>query len=107
MKTGSLKRGTIMAAAAGILISCGSSNSHKTMEKVEIKTNQECMEDKTLTVKELSFSTSKPTADEIEYTFDNSPGSIHEYEYRLFSQHSRIPVVPSKIIKEIIFLFFI
>jgi hypothetical protein len=39
----------------------------------------------------------------IEYTFDNSPGSIHEYEYRLFSQHSRIPVVPSKIIKEIIF----
>lgn len=70
MLTGFINRKTVLAAAAGILISCGSSNSHKTMEKVEIKTNQECMEDKTLTVKELSFNTSKPTADEIEAAFN-------------------------------------
>lgn len=70
MKTGSLKCGTIMAAAAGILISCGSSSSNKPMEKVEILTNQETMEDQTLIVKELSFNTAQPTAEEIEAAFN-------------------------------------
>ena len=70
MKTGSLKRKTILAAAAGILISCGSASSDTTMEKVEIKTNQETMEDQTLIVKELSFNTAQPTAEEIEAAFN-------------------------------------
>ena len=70
MKTGSLKRGTIMAAAAGILISCGSAASDKPMEKVEIKTNQETMEDQTLIVKDLSFNIAQPTAAEIEAAFN-------------------------------------
>lgn len=70
MLTGLFNCKTILAAAAGILISCGSSSSDKTMEKVEIKTNQETMEDKTLIVKELSFKTSKPSAAEIEAAFN-------------------------------------
>lgn len=70
MKSGSLKHKTILAAAAGILISCGSASSDTTMEKVEIKTNQETMEDMTLTVKELSFNTAQPTTEEIEAAFN-------------------------------------
>jgi hypothetical protein len=39
----------------------------------------------------------------IEYKLDNAPGSIHEYEYRLFSEANRVPVQPADIIKKIIF----
>lgn len=39
----------------------------------------------------------------IKYEFDNAPGSIHEYEYRLFSEANRVPVQPVNIIKKIIF----
>lgn len=37
------------------------------------------------------------------YNFDEGDGAIHEYEYRLFSEHNRVPVNPSKAIKGIIF----
>lgn len=37
------------------------------------------------------------------YNFDEGDGAIHEYEYRLFSEHNKIPVNPSKAIKGIIF----
>lgn len=37
------------------------------------------------------------------YNFDEGDGAIHEYEYRLFSEHNRIPVNPGKAIKGIIF----
>ena len=39
----------------------------------------------------------------LDYVFDDASGAIHEYEVRLFSEHNRVPVVPSKIIKEVIF----
>ena len=39
----------------------------------------------------------------LEYTFDDAFGAIHEYEVRLFSEYNRVPVVPSKVIKEVIF----
>lgn len=37
------------------------------------------------------------------YNFDEGDGAIHEYEYRLFSEHNRVPVNPGKAIKGIIF----
>ena len=37
------------------------------------------------------------------YNFDEGDGAIHEYEYRLFSEHDRVPVNPAKAIKGIIF----
>lgn len=37
------------------------------------------------------------------YTFDDKDGAIHEYEYRLFSEHNRVPINPKKAIKGIIF----
>lgn len=37
------------------------------------------------------------------YTFDSASGAIHEFEMRLFSEHNKVPVVPSKVIKEVIF----
>jgi hypothetical protein len=39
----------------------------------------------------------------LDYVFDDASGAIHEYEVRLFSEYNRVPVVPSKIIKEVIF----
>lgn len=39
----------------------------------------------------------------LDYTFDDAFGAIHEHEVRLFSEYNRVPVVPSKIIKEVIF----
>lgn len=37
------------------------------------------------------------------YNFDEGDGAIHEYEYRLFSEHNRVPINPAKAIKGIIF----
>lgn len=37
------------------------------------------------------------------YVFDEGDGAINEYEYRLFSEHNRVPVNPGKAIKGIIF----
>ena len=37
------------------------------------------------------------------YTFDDGDGAIHEYEYRLFSEHNRVAINPAKAIKGIIF----
>lgn len=37
------------------------------------------------------------------YNFDEGDGAIHEYEYRLFSEHNRVPVNPGKAIRGIIF----
>ena len=37
------------------------------------------------------------------YTFDSAFGAIHEHEVRLFSEHSKVQVVPSEVIKEVIF----
>lgn len=39
----------------------------------------------------------------IEYKFDNSKGSIHEYEYRLFAPSTKVSVDPSAIIRKVIF----
>ena len=70
MKTGLLNRKTVLAAAAGILLSCGGTSSYIPVEKVEIKNNQETMKDKTLIVKELSFNAPKPSFEEIEAAFN-------------------------------------
>jgi hypothetical protein len=37
------------------------------------------------------------------YNFDEGDGAIHEYEYRLFSEHDRVPINPGKAIKGIVF----
>lgn len=39
----------------------------------------------------------------LDYVFDDASGAIHEFEMRLFSEHNKVPVVPSKVIKEVIF----
>lgn len=39
----------------------------------------------------------------LDYVFDDASGAIHEHEVRLFSEYNRVPVVPSKVIKEVIF----
>ena len=38
----------------------------------------------------------------LEYVFDNSVGSIHEYEYRLYSENPSVPVNLSSVLKEVI-----
>lgn len=39
----------------------------------------------------------------LEYVFDNAPGSIHEYEYRLYSKTDNVPVDLSTVLKKVIF----
>lgn len=38
----------------------------------------------------------------LEYVFDNSIGSIHEYEYRLYSKNTSVPVNLSSVLKKVI-----
>lgn len=38
----------------------------------------------------------------LEYVFDNSIGSIHEYEYRLYSKNTSVPVKLSSVLKKVI-----
>ena len=38
----------------------------------------------------------------LEYVFDNSIGSIHEYEYRLYSKNTFVPVNLSSVLKKVI-----
>ena len=38
----------------------------------------------------------------LEYVFDNSVGSIHEYEYRLYSKNTSVPVNLSSVLKKVI-----
>lgn len=37
------------------------------------------------------------------YTFDSASGAIHEHEVRLFSEHNKVSVTPSDIIKGVVF----
>ena len=59
----------VVAAFAGILISCKSSSAKKESVNEDIK-KENIMEDKTLKVKELEFAVAKPSAEEIENAFN-------------------------------------
>ena len=59
----------VVAAFAGILISCKNSSAKKESVNEDIK-KENIMEDKTLKVKELEFAVAKPSAEEIENAFN-------------------------------------